>query len=476
MKNRYRCEMDRLMPREEKLEELYAMIEGGTDVKQVKWITRRAVAAALVCIMLIATAAATAVPAIWQALTGNLGAFAPYAQNIRGASCQDQGIKVRVLSALSDDLWGKFYISVQDVEEDRLDEYLTPEGRLQTGVAAPPESEKSVSVFSMNSKFDFVSYDPESKTALFSIDTLFFEDVRPSGDARLSLTGMTTRENYMDAEMSCAAVTGEVLKSLPLGAGDETIFGPDEIKQFDLTEAILPANRVVLAPEQNPMPLEGTEDMWISSMGFAEDGRFHIRLGFADGVMLKRSEEWPCMFFSELYDGEPWYGGTDGVWKLACYETLVPGGIDILFPLIHVDALEALKACKANFYGQFTRPGIDIEGSWEIDFQSEYFSSAVLDWTGELANRKVTKVTLSPMSVTMNSNDSGGFSGATLYAVKRDGSTVAAKPGTGSYSKVDKTGAIMQEWDAYSTWKFEEPVDTEEIVGLSLLDEVIPVN
>lgn len=468
--------MDQLMPREEKLEELYAMMEGETDMKQAKWIGRRAVAVALVCFMLIATAAAAAVPAIWQALTGSLGAFAPYSQNIRGASCQDQGIKVRVLSALSDDLWGKFYLSVQDVEGDRLNEHLTLEGRLQTGVAAPPESDRSVSVFSRNSKFDLVSYDPESKTALLYVDTLFFGDAQPSGDARLILTGMTTRESYMNAETSCAAVTGEVLKSLPLGNGDETIFGPDEIKQFGLTEAILPANRVVLAPEQNPMPLEGTKDMWISSMGFAEDGCFHIRLGFADGVKPKRTEEWPCMFFSDLYDGEPWYGGTDGVWKLACYETLVPGGMDILFPLIHVDDLEALKACKANFYGQYTRPGIDIEGSWEIGFQSEYFPSTVLDWTGELANRKVTKVTLSPLSVTMNSNDSGLSSTATLYAVKRDGTTVAAKPGTSSYSKIDKTGATLPEWNGYSTWKFEEPVDTEEIVGLSLMGEVIPVN
>lgn len=472
MKNRYRCEMDQLMPREEKLEELYAMMEGETDMKQVKWIGCRAVAVALVCFMLIATAAATAVPAIWQALTGNLGAFAPYAQNVRGATCEDQGIKVRVLSALSDDLWGKFYISVQDVEGDRLNEYLTLEGRLQTGVAPPPESDKPVSVFSMNSKFDLVSYDPESRTALLYVDALFFGDAQPSGNSLLTLTGMSTRESYMNAETSCAAVTSEMLKSLPLGAGDETMFGPDELDQFGLTEAILPANRVVLAPEQNPMPLEGTEDMWISSMGFAEDGRFHIRLGFADGVAPKRTEEWPCMFFSGLFDDDP-----EGDWKSVCYETLVPGGMDILFPLVHVDDLEALKGCKANFYGQYTRPGIDIEGSWEIDFRSEYFPSTVLDWTGELSRRQISKVTLSPMSVTMNSNDSGLFSTTTLYAVRQDGTTVAAKPGTGSYDNIAyKTGASEPVWDAYNTWKFAEPVDLDEIVGLSLLDEVIPVN
>lgn len=174
------------------------------------------------------------------------------------------------------------------------------------------------------------------------------------------------------------------------------------------------------------------------------------------------------MFFSGLFDDDP-----EGDWKSVCYETLVPGGMDVLFPLIHVDDLEALKACRGIFYGQYTRPGIDIEGSWEIDFQSEYFPSTVLDWTGELAGRQVTRVTLSPMSVTMDSNDWGGFSTTTLYAVKQDGSTVAAKPGTGSYNNV---GGREPVWDAYNTWKFEEPVDLEEIVGLSLMGETIPVN
>ena len=36
MKDRYSCEMDRLEPRQEKLDELYEMIEGGTEMKHAK--------------------------------------------------------------------------------------------------------------------------------------------------------------------------------------------------------------------------------------------------------------------------------------------------------------------------------------------------------------------------------------------------------------------------------------------------------
>ena len=53
-----------------------------------------------------------------------MGPFAPYAQTIKGASCADQGIKIQILSALSDDLAARFYLSVQDVEGDRLNQFL----------------------------------------------------------------------------------------------------------------------------------------------------------------------------------------------------------------------------------------------------------------------------------------------------------------------------------------------------------------
>lgn len=57
--------------------------------------------------------------------------------------------------------------------------------------------------------------------------------------------------------------------------------GEDDPRKFD---ALLPRQAVVLAPEQTPMSIEETEDIWISSMGFASDGCFHIRLGLAKGV------------------------------------------------------------------------------------------------------------------------------------------------------------------------------------------------
>lgn len=84
--------MDLRRPRQEKLDALYEMIEGGTEMKHAKRLSGRA-AAILVCAALaITAAAAAAVPAVWEKLWEQLGAFAPYAQTIDGAVCRDQGI------------------------------------------------------------------------------------------------------------------------------------------------------------------------------------------------------------------------------------------------------------------------------------------------------------------------------------------------------------------------------------------------
>lgn len=461
--------MDRLAPRREKLDELYKMIEGGTEMKRTRRITGRA-AAILVCAVLAVTAAAAAaVPRVWDALWEQLGAFAPYAQTINGAVCRDQGIEVQVLSALSDDLEARFYLAVRDVTGNRLNEHLTLKGQIENGRKKETgDSSSWFSFFSMrNSSFDLLSYDPETRTALFSTCIDYWNNKEPTPDARLSLAGMTTKNAEISGTVSCASVTGEILESLPAGENDQMIFNASDSENFPYTDAFLPASQVVLAPGQTPMPIEGNEDIRISSMGFASDGCFHVRLEFADGISVL-DEEGDSWFLCTLSQTGKTCEEENAMW-----ERLVPGGMDILFPLYRVEDLEQLQSGLVEFYGDYTRPGLDIEGAWSVDFQMEYHPSAVLDWTGNLAGRQVRQVTVSPLSVTMYSNDSGGFHNTTLYAVKKDGTAVAAEPGTGRYSNVGREGETAV-WETFNTWQFEEPVDLEEIAALTLAGETIP--
>lgn len=84
------------------------------------------------------------------------------------------------------------------------------------------------------------------------------------------------------------------------------------------------------------------------------------------------------------------------------------------------------------------------------------------------------QITLSPLPVTMHSDDKGGFHSATLYAVKKDGTELAAVPGEGRCSNVGAVGG--EGWSSFSTWSFEEPVDVADVAFLSLKGTLIPVN
>ncbi len=481
MKEEYRREMEQLGPRPEELERLYRVMEGGAEMKKTKRLGGKA-AAVLVCAALMVTAAAAAtVPAVWEALQDRLGAFAPYAQTIEGAACADQGVEVQVLSAISDDLEAWVYLSVRDVEEDRLNEFLTLDGKLTAGEAKEPEEGSVLWMWFTEpfstSRFELVSYDAETKTALLSARVSYDAWTQPNGAARLDITGMTTQKGRMRGSVSCASVTGAELKSLPAGENDKVIFklyhrlGLSKYVYDDGTDYFLPDEQVVLAPGQTPMDIEGTEDMRISSMGFASDGCFHIRLELAQGVAPELGEDDGVSGLYISLSDSHW----DSAYRLY-QERLVEGGIDILFPLLKAENLEGIQSREAGIFGGYTRPGTDIEGSWSTEFELDYYPSAVLDWTGELDGWQVERMTVSPLSVTMKSNASGGLD-IPLYAVKKDGSTVAAQLGRSGYNNV---GAMRREkeekWEAYATWKFEEPVEVEDLVSLRLGDAVIPVN
>lgn len=474
LNEQYKREMEQFGPRQEELEKLCTLIEGGTDMKWKKWLGRKAVVAIAACALLTVTAAAAAAPAVWQSLQENLGAFAPYAQYIKGASCTDQGIEVQMLSAISDDLEARFYLAVRDVEEDRLNEFLTLTGTLTAG----ENKEELPVVYSggpSTNYFTLVSYDPESKTALLSARINYQDVARPNGQAKLELTGMTTKQAYVSVDVPCAPATGKTMKSLPVGKDDKVVHDFSGYANYGYTNADLPSEKVVLAPGQTPMDIEGTEDMRVSSMGFASDGCFHIRLEFADGVKPAFWEDGDSALMTYIYGEDV---NSDELDYMGFYcQTLVGGDIDILFPLVKVENLETLQSGEMRLAGYYFRPGVEIEGEWSTEFEMEYYPSTVLDWKESVSGWKMERVTLSPLSVTMTGykdDDSAALANTPLYAVKKDGTEIAAEPGTGGYTNLGATGA-GEGWEGYATWQFEEPLDLDEIVSLKVRDVVIPV-
>jgi len=158
------------------------------------------------------------------------------------------------------------------------------------------------------------------------------------------------------------------------------------------------------------------------------------------------------------------------------HQTLVGDDLDILFPLVKAENLETLQGGAMRLAGHYFRPGVDIEGKWATEFEMEYYPSTVLDWKGSVGGWKMQEVTLSPLSVTMlghKGDSSGALANTPLYAVKKDGTEIAAEPGTGRYGNLGAAGG--EGWEGYATWQFTEPLDLDEIVSLKIRDVVIPV-
>lgn len=247
---------------------------------------------------------------------------------------------------------------------------------------------------------------------------------------------------------------------------DEVIFRPGDVEGAPYGNEVLPEEVVVLAPGQNRVPVQGSDDIWVSAMGIAGDGCFHVRLAFAEGVEAER--DWNVAAFPR---NEEDYGAA----HFTAMIRRVENGLDILFPLLHAGEAERLD--HIWFAGSYTRPGTEIAGGWSMDFPFVYHASKTLDWIGEIDGHQVTQATVSPLNVTMRiRGDSDIGEWRDMTARLRDGTVVETSPGTSSHmNRAAWENDSEEQWEIYSTWAFSEPVDVEDIVSLTVMGVTIPV-
>jgi len=466
--------MDQVKLTREQREKLQALIAGSKSMP--RRLTRKSAAVLLACGTLL-TAAAAAGPTIQEMLNQHLGPFQAYATPVDSASVVDQGIEVRVVKAVADDIHGRVYVTVRDLEGDRLS------GRaLQLGASIGPVDTAGgkwpdIGAFVLSS-LDFVSYDPSTKTALFSGN---FNSGDMEKGLKLGISRIYSGTYTAKAAIPCDAVTGEALQSQPVANGSEKILlTPGDIVNNDYDNSILPEHLVVLAPGQTPRKLTdtaGTEDLELSSMGFAADGRFHIRLKCREGIKLN-GEYGIYGRFSPLNGGNQNSGLTERANQICVIQ--VPDGLDVMFPLITRDDLDAIQQSNLDFSGIVHAPGVDIAGDWSMTFQVDYQKSETLPWTGELAGCHIYRVCVSPFAICINADDSGKFVNNDVTAILKDGTSVAAAaiPGGSIYYSQHANQISYNTWDfaSYNTWEFASPVQVEQIAWLELMGERIPVH
>lgn len=114
----YRREMDKIGPSDAQLARLKTALSARRKTR--RWPLRAALIAAATCAAL-AVSVVAASPDLRARLADLLGAFAPYAQTVEGASYVSDGIEITVVSAMADGAFVKVYAEARDCEGDRLD-------------------------------------------------------------------------------------------------------------------------------------------------------------------------------------------------------------------------------------------------------------------------------------------------------------------------------------------------------------------
>lgn len=415
-KESYRRQIERAGPTQAQLARVVERLEreekGAGKMSKRKRVVSTVLAAALLTAAL-SIAALAASPTLRQSLEGFLGSFAPYSREVEGASATDQGIEIKVVSALTDEVDGTAYLEVTDKTGDRLGEDTVL--RLNVSAIARHGLEP-------------IAYDRESKTALYAVDL----------DTAINEIHMGRAENL---ELVCTAVhPGRV--ELPIEEVELSVNGTEYLwKRGTVIPRSLYTTKTlqtrllteeereghnsdsweapVLVPNQTPADL-GSEYFSLSSLGFDENGSLHIQLALAEGVYLANS------YGLDI-------GICPGLWleelgQHTCRRRALEGGryVDVTYVEITRDMVDRLP--NASVTGVvYTRP--PIEGTWELSFPYEVLPGKELTLDRPFCVEGVTlegvRLTATRLQLTLTGDKKGVFfGGLPLHVYCRDGSVL----------------------------------------------------
>ena len=400
-------------------------------------------AAVMAAAAIALTGTALAVGTNWDALMEHLGLFAPYVQTVDGVSATDQGLKVSVVAALSDESGTRAYVAVTDLTGDRLGENLVYNGRLGSSC---------------------ISYDQSTRTALLEMPMMTERDFNEDGS--LTLTFASFQPGFR--ELTGIPFPEEALST---AARRSRLFTDGELTKKTVnwgTEAR------ALLPDQNPVKLEGTDLIWISSSGFDENGVFHILYEMAEGVQCVTD---PTPFMD--VDGQE-----TGSYRI---NQLSYGGgryLDVSFPDSDVFTRESVPRLKPGDMGIALYTGESIEGSWELTFFPENLPQRSAAMSETLSGMSMTGVDLTAISLRLELTSRGGTPANYPVSVYLADGTRIDIEDWGQISDLDeRMTRIVKDGRVYYgtvvtppgkerhfavTWYLPVPIDPEQVTGFSL--------
>ena len=405
-------------------------------------------AAVLTAAAMALTGTALAAGPIHEMLQAALGSFTPFAQSQEGMVVQE-GIQVKVLSALTDDLCAKVYLEVTDLTGDRLAQ-ADLHGRLDLWL----EGETS---FSQGCQI--VDYDPATKTALVCIERnsgVFFQGEL---ETTVTLSDLRPGRHEVWAKEELTPLEGLTTNPVP--------------------SQVLPSGERVLLPNEAERELPGADGITLAAVGFADDGRFHTLFRFPDEAILEYSHcsAIPC---AQPEDSRlnPFWGATVGESGRSDYPQ--DGSYDMEEVAFEQDGKKYYDVSYVRRPGgpelpEYLDPLVGlcltqepVDAVWTLPVTLRPVETVSSPLTGLIDHNTLQELRLSPLGVviTSTSPDYTQIWGYPLTVFLADGTSL--RPRSGIYGH-QKDGPNM------ARWVFDRPVEVDGITGIALGAWMIPV-
>lgn len=448
-KEEYQKEMSEMRLSKEQTEKITELMTE-VPVRKTHHAGRAVLAVALVCVALAGSALAIS-PTLRDTLAQKLGGFSSYAE-VEEVSVVDQGIEVKVVSAMADSAQIKIYAEVRDLKGDQLkDSNITINNDYDA--IRHEISGEVVASFSSNC----LGYDPESRTALFEFvrnGTVPTEDL---SDLALVISGfqpgdvMFTSADPLPVELLGA----ETLKSRTLESGE-----------------------LVLEPGQTPAELPGAEPFSLSSMGFASDGKLHFLFKLGAEADLEKSH-----IILTVYSKSDQANGTDDHAMVYNSSDRNSGQVlDVTFTLEGENYVDLVYGAQpedlsdlilSEVYGRavLAEP---ITGSWVLPLELERLPELQIPLTGAIGPVQLKTMRISTLNVMIE-----GDTGDGVYVLSRYPCAVFLEDGTVLHLKNKQTGFSYRGEDdqmhSFDHWAFTDPVDVTQVTGVAIGQWMIPL-
>lgn len=438
----YRAKFDEIAPDralvERTRDRMKAVLSG--EKARPRRLTRRGLLAVAAAAVLTVTALAAG-PTLWQAIRNDLGSRAPYATEVE-AACEDQGVRIEAVQALADGRMVRVYFTARDLGGNRLDETTQISCSLmRTDRDVWPYGSYSVRQ---------LSYDPDSRTCLFVLTATGRERV-PEGavlclDVERLLGGYQSVSQRISASSERAGITEKLLPSTRTQDGSTVLLPQPELESADAGTLFS-----------------------IVAAGFAKDGNLHVRVHPANRAV------WQDITVCATILNEDGAGIGRDLEQI----TPVEGDLDYCLEGFGPEQLSRLTQVEMLVdYSALSKP---VEGDWTIEIplqtvESEHFSISLalpadLESEGSVMAQSLE---LSPLSLTLLCDQDTMYleDGKTLRSVTLEKwtPTVLLKDGTA----LTPTYADGNSW--WAAWAFDQPIDPDQVVAITIHDQTIPIS